>query len=103
KAVEALADVARVLAVASPGVALADVPADGVAEHVIQGPRLACAACCAADDGAQLGLEVDVLRDLRDHDGAARTDDRRARLEEKLGHQLVLGEGGAVRSSRGGE
>src|SRR5438874_4596090 len=39
--VEAFADVARVLAIAAPGLALADVPADGVAEDVVERLRFA--------------------------------------------------------------
>src|SRR4051812_14506107 len=42
--VEALADVARVLPPATPGIALAEIPADGVAEDVIERVRLAHAA-----------------------------------------------------------
>ena len=51
----------------------------------------------AADDGAELAFVIDVLRDPRQHDGAAGTDDRRARLEEELGHEIVFRERGAIR------
>src|SRR5438445_13388848 len=101
EAVEALADVAGVLAAASPGVALADVPADGVAEHMLERPGLAHAARARADDRAQLGLVVHVLRDLRQDDGAARADDRRGWLEEELSHQFVLAEPGAIGAAGG--
>src|SRR2546425_4120485 len=103
ESVEALADVARVLAAASAGVALADVPADGVAEHVVERLSFAHAARARADDRAQLGLVVHVFRELRQEDGAARADDRRGRLEEELGHQVVLAEPGAIGAAGGSE
>src|SRR5437667_414035 len=48
--IEALADVARDLAAAPPGVALADVPADDVAGHVLERLGLADAARARADE-----------------------------------------------------
>src|SRR2546427_13295864 len=48
--IEALADVARVLAAAPPGGAPAGVPADGVAENVLERPGPAHPARAAADD-----------------------------------------------------
>ena len=88
--VEPLADVAGVLLAPAPGVPLADVPADGVAEDVVQRLLFGDLAGGLADDHAQLALEVHVVGHLGDDHGAARTDDGRHRLQEVLRHVVVL-------------
>src|SRR6266704_3410895 len=82
--VEDLADVARVLPAAAPGIALAEVPANGIAENVIESLLFADVARGLSDHRAQLAFEIHVLRDLRQDDRAARADDGRGGLEEEL-------------------
>src|SRR5262249_22639734 len=94
--IEALADVPGVLPAPAPGIALAEVPQDRVAEYVIERRVLAHAARCLADDRAQLAFEIPVPRDAGQDHRAARADDRRDGLQEELRHQLVLGEARAV-------
>src|SRR6266851_6906467 len=94
--VEALADVARVLPAAAPGIALAEVPANGIAENVIESLLFADVARGLSDHRAQLAFEIHVLRDLRKDHRAARADDGRGGLEEELRHQLVLGKVRAI-------
>src|SRR5438067_12376718 len=90
--VEALADVARVLPAPPPGIALAEVPANRVAEHVVESPVFADVACRLSDHRAQLAFEIHVLGYSRKDHGPARADDRGGGLEKKLRHQLGLGE-----------
>src|SRR5712692_4013838 len=96
ESIEALADVARVLPAAAPGIALAEVPANGVAENVIESLLLADMARGLSDHRAELAFEIHVFRNLRKDDGAARADEGRGGLEEELRHQLVLAQGRAV-------
>src|SRR6266567_2362781 len=58
--VEALADVARVLPAAAPGIALAEVPANGIAENVIESLLFADVARGLSDHRAQLAFEIHV-------------------------------------------
>src|SRR5689334_8651085 len=74
--IEALADVARIMPAAAPGVALAQIPANRVAENVIERALLAHVAGFLADDRAELAFEVDIFGDLRQDDGVAGADDR---------------------------
>src|SRR5438128_1629325 len=94
--VEALADVPGVLPAAAPGIALAEVPANGVTENVIERLVLAHLPRGLADHRAQLAFEIHVFRDLRQDDRAARADDGGGGLEEELRHQLVLGKVRAI-------
>jgi len=94
--VEALANVAGVVAALSPGVAQAEIPAYEVAEHVLERPLLGDFARRPADDGAQLALEVHVHGDFGQDHRAAGTRDGRSRFQKELGHQLVLAHAGAV-------
>src|SRR5438093_52069 len=61
--VETLADVARVVPAASPWIALAEVPQDGVAEDVVERAVLGDVPRGPADHRAQLALEIDVPGD----------------------------------------
>jgi len=62
----------------------------GVAEHVVQRLLLGRVSRPLSDDGAELALKVDVLRELGKNNGSSRTDNGRGRLEKELGHQLVF-------------
>src|SRR6266581_2128295 len=95
--VEAFADVARVLPAPPPGIALAEVPANRVAEHVVERLVFADVACRLSDHRAQFAFEIHVLGYSRKDHGPARADDRGRGLEKKLRHQLVLGEVRTVR------
>src|SRR5581483_5232099 len=55
--VEAFADVARVVHALAPGIALADVPADHIAENVIERLGFAHLARALADHRAELAFE----------------------------------------------
>src|SRR5258707_4241710 len=94
--IEAFADVARVLPAPPPGIALAEVPANRVAEHVLERLLFADVARSLSDHRAQFAFEIHVLGYPRKDHGPARADDRGRGLEKKLSHQLVLGEARAV-------
>src|SRR6266581_1406126 len=94
--IEAFADVARVLPAPPPGIALTEVPANRVAEHVLERLVFADVARRLSDHRAQFAFEIHVLGYPRKDHGPARTDDRGRGLEKKLSHQLVLGEARAV-------
>src|SRR5207247_5032546 len=55
--VEAFADVARVLPAPPPGIALAEVPANRVAEYVVERLLFADVACRLSDHGTQLAFD----------------------------------------------
>src|SRR6266851_1271841 len=59
--VEAFADVARVLPAPPPGIALAEVPANRVAEYVVERLLFADVACSLANVPAQFAFEIHVL------------------------------------------
>src|SRR5262245_12985598 len=82
--VEALADVARVLTSAPPRIALAEVPADGIAEDVVERFGLGDLAGGLPDHRAQLALEIHVYRNLRQDYRAAGSDDGRSGLQEEF-------------------
>src|SRR5437773_5287902 len=74
--VEALANITCVMHALALGIALADIPADRITEDVIERLRFAHFARALADHRAELALEVDELRNLRQDDRVAGTDDR---------------------------
>src|SRR5258706_573437 len=94
--IEPFPDVAPVLPAPPPGIALAEVPANGVAEHVVGRLLFAHVARRFSDHGAQLAFEIHVPGYLRKDHGVARADDGGHGFEKKLRHQLVLGEARAV-------
>src|SRR5213596_3369486 len=94
--IESFADVARVLPAPPPGIALAEVPANRVAEHVFERPVFADVARRLSDHRAQFAFEIHVLGYSRKDHGPARADDRGRGFEKKLRHQLVLGEARTV-------
>src|SRR5207245_10879147 len=81
--VEAFADVARVLPAAPPGIALAEVPANRVAEHAVERLLFADVACRLSDHRAQLAFEIDVPGYSGKDHGPSRADDRGRGLEKK--------------------
>ena len=82
--IETLADVARVLAPDAPGIALAEVPENQIAEDMTQGLLRADLVRGPPDDGAQFALEIHVPGNLGQDHVAARADDGARRLQEKL-------------------
>ena len=61
KSVKTFTDIPGILPFHAPWVSLADIPANGITEHVIQGLLLADTPRLFADDGAELTLEVHKL------------------------------------------
>src|SRR5512146_2283617 len=65
--IESLPDVAGIVHTLAPGVALAEVPADGVAEDVLKSALLGHIPGGLPDYRAQLAFEVDMLRYAGQH------------------------------------
>ena len=96
ESIESFANIARVLHAFSPGIALADVPADGITKNIIERLFFSHFTGPFADDGAELALEINELGNFRQNYCVTGPDDGRRRLEEELGHQFVFAFGDSV-------